>query len=294
MSFPFGTNEYDSAWAFSWGKLRFVLGDALTEIVAVGAPMSAVPYRSRLWSAAGTNGAMVVTWENFVLGRELLTANSQQLTAISAQIELRPNGDFVTRSNEVETVYHRIDDFDWDGDGIVNEDDMNPCCHDGDSTGQDEWAEETIDWMVGAGEENGYYKLTATFPEGFLPRTVLSVGDEKVVVAGPGTYAFLLEKGDWYDLGLEPFVEGVEFAAVDDIPAAAPMRLGGVGPVLTGGWSGDEGRLVLEPPGTNGVGRVLWTPKLRVTPSRWLQVDSGAMRFEAELADRTSRMAEPT
>ena len=27
--FPFGTNEYDSAWAFSWGKLRFVLGDAI-------------------------------------------------------------------------------------------------------------------------------------------------------------------------------------------------------------------------------------------------------------------------
>ena len=25
----FGTNEYDSAWAFSWGKLRFVLGDAI-------------------------------------------------------------------------------------------------------------------------------------------------------------------------------------------------------------------------------------------------------------------------
>ena len=27
--FPFGTNEYDSAWAFSRGKLRFVLGDAI-------------------------------------------------------------------------------------------------------------------------------------------------------------------------------------------------------------------------------------------------------------------------
>ena len=27
--FQFWTNEYDSAWAFSWGKLRFVLGDAI-------------------------------------------------------------------------------------------------------------------------------------------------------------------------------------------------------------------------------------------------------------------------
>ena len=71
MSFPFGTNEYDSVWAFTWGKLRFELGNTNTEIVAVGAPMSAVPYRSRLWSAADTNGARVVTWENFVLGRAL-------------------------------------------------------------------------------------------------------------------------------------------------------------------------------------------------------------------------------
>ena len=69
--FPYGSNEYCSAWAFTWGKLRFTLADASTEIVAVGAPMSAVPYRSRLWSAADTNGARLVTWENFVLGRAL-------------------------------------------------------------------------------------------------------------------------------------------------------------------------------------------------------------------------------
>ena len=25
--FPFGTNEYDSAWAFTWGKIRFTLAD---------------------------------------------------------------------------------------------------------------------------------------------------------------------------------------------------------------------------------------------------------------------------
>ena len=52
--FQFSTNEYSSLWAFTWGKLRFVLGDAESEIAAVGAPMSAVPYRSRLWSAAET------------------------------------------------------------------------------------------------------------------------------------------------------------------------------------------------------------------------------------------------
>ena len=117
--FPFGTNEYSSLWAFSWGKVRFALGDTNAEIVAVGAPMSAVPYRSRLWSAADANGANVVTWENFALNRDTNTP-------VNAQVELRTTGDFVTRSNEVETVYRRVDPEDWDDDGWRNDDDPDP------------------------------------------------------------------------------------------------------------------------------------------------------------------------
>ena len=127
--FPYGSNEYCSAWAFTWGKLRFALADASTEIVAVGAPMSAVPYRSRMWSAADTNDSRLVTWENFVLGRASvadyqLPSTNYQL--VSAQIELRATGDFIARSNEVENVYRRVDPDDWDGDGWENDDDGNP------------------------------------------------------------------------------------------------------------------------------------------------------------------------
>ena len=93
--------------------------DGRAEIVVVGAPMSAVPYRSRLWSAADTNRARVVTWENFVLGRALkedvdsLTSGETPLPLCSlplccSQIELRSTGDFIVRSNEIEKVYHRI------------------------------------------------------------------------------------------------------------------------------------------------------------------------------------------
>ncbi len=117
--FPFGSNEWDSAWALTWGRLRFALADTNTEIAAVGAPMSAVPYRSRLWSAADTNGSRLVTWENFALNRDTDTP-------VNAQIELRASGDFVTRSNEVETVYRRIDQEDWDDDGWRNDDDPDP------------------------------------------------------------------------------------------------------------------------------------------------------------------------
>ena len=117
--FPFGSNSYKSAWAFSWGKVRFELSNTNTEIVAVGAPMSAVPYRSRLWSAADTNDSRFITWENFALNRDTNTP-------VNAQIELRTTGDFVTRSNEVETVYRRVDPDDWDDDGWRNDDDPDP------------------------------------------------------------------------------------------------------------------------------------------------------------------------
>ena len=168
MSFPFGTNEYSSLWAFSWGKLRFELGNTNTEIVAVGAPMSAVPYRSRLWSAADTNGARVVTWENFVQGRAKSgEAESFPLQAgegasseaegipllrlVNAQVELLSTGDFIVRSNEIEKVYRRVDDFDWDGDGILNWSDWNPYWYDGDYAGQEDWWREYVDEMVGVG-----------------------------------------------------------------------------------------------------------------------------------------------
>ena len=117
--FPFGSNSYSSAWAFAWGKVRFALADTNTEIVVVGAPMSAVPYRSRLWSAADTNDSRLVTWENFSLNRDTNTP-------VNAQIELLATGDIVARSNEVEAVYRRVDPEDWDGDGWRNDDDPDP------------------------------------------------------------------------------------------------------------------------------------------------------------------------
>lgn len=117
--FPFGTNEYNSLWALTWGKLRFALADTNTEIAAVGAPMSAVPHCSRLWSAADTNGSRLITWANFALNRDTNTP-------VNAQIELRSTGDFIVRSNEVETVHRRLDPEDWDNDGWRNDDDPDP------------------------------------------------------------------------------------------------------------------------------------------------------------------------
>ena len=268
MSFPFGTNEYDSVWAFTWGKIRFELGNTNTEIVAVGAPMSAVPYRSRLWSAADTNRARVVTWENFVLGRERLSAPAGESAGgtVNAQIELRSTGDFITRSNEVETVYRRIDDFDWDGDGILNWSDWNPYWHDGDYTGQEEWWREYVDETVGTGLENGYYKLTASFPQAGFRRTVLTVGWEEIVVAEPGEYVFLLEKGEDYEFDIEPFSPDVSFEVVDDIPILSPQMSSYWGWGWWMNWTIDGGSLNFTVPSFNRPGYCCWMPTFQATP----------------------------
>ena len=54
---------------------------------------------------------------------------------MNAQIILRPNGDFVTRSNDVETVCRRVNPDDWDDDGIHNERDANPTSANGGTNG---------------------------------------------------------------------------------------------------------------------------------------------------------------
>ena len=129
-AFPIGTNNeaFSSFWYFIDGRIRPTPKDAAHEICAVGVPMSAVPGRSRLWTAEEPDGARVITWENFFLGGD---TNAP----VNAQIVLCPNGDFVTRSNDVETVCCRVNPDDWDDDGIPNDEDANITVCDGDFFG---------------------------------------------------------------------------------------------------------------------------------------------------------------
>ena len=166
--FPFGTNAYSSLWAFSWGKVRFRLDDT-NEIAAVGSPISAVPYRSRLWTLE-TNNAFLVTWENFAQGRirtvDLPQADRSPLPhSVNAQLELHRSGDFVARSNAVETAYRRVCPEDWDDDGIPNDDDANPYFRDGDFFGPrqtlpDEANEGAYCWVEIAADVNTHVVFT--------------------------------------------------------------------------------------------------------------------------------------
>ena len=129
-AFPLGTNDeaFSAFWYFIDGRIRPALHDAAHEICAVGVPMFAVPCQSRLWRLDGEDGSRVLTWENFFLGGDTNCP-------VNAQIVLSPNGDFITRSNEVETVCRRINPDDWDDDGIPNDEDANPTVCDGDFFG---------------------------------------------------------------------------------------------------------------------------------------------------------------
>ncbi len=129
-SFPLGTNgeAFSSFWYFVDGRIRPTPKDAAREICAVGVPMSAVPGLSRLWTVVEDDDSRVLTWENLFLGGD---TNAP----VNAQIRLFANGDFTTRSNNVETVCRRVNPDDWDGDGLANEKDENPLAYDGDFFG---------------------------------------------------------------------------------------------------------------------------------------------------------------
>ena len=123
--FPLGTNLCASLWAHTWGKVRPRFRGVTNEIAAVGTPLSASPGVSRFWAGATTNGTYLLTWEDFVLGRRRI-GDTSPLPTVLAQIELFGNGDFVTRSNAVESVYRRVNPDDWDDDGIANDADDEP------------------------------------------------------------------------------------------------------------------------------------------------------------------------
>ena len=157
-SFPLGANGavFSSFWCFVDGRIRPAPRDAAHEICAIGVPMSAVPGRSRLWRLDGDDGSRTVAWECFFLGGD---TNSQ----VDAQIVLCPNGDFVVRSNEVETVCRRIDPDDWDGDGLANAVDANPAECDGDFFGTCEaWYNGTLGHVLQA-STNGAGETVATW-----------------------------------------------------------------------------------------------------------------------------------
>ncbi len=101
---------------------------SMMSICAAREYASIVPGVGRFWwaDAAGTAGLEAppyrvkrLTWENVYAGRD-------RTGQYSAQIEFHDDGNYITRSNNVESVYRRVLPFDLDNDGLPNDIDPAP------------------------------------------------------------------------------------------------------------------------------------------------------------------------
>ena len=198
--FPLSTNDaaFSSFWYFIDGRIRPTPRDAAREICAVGVPMSAVPGQSRLWMAEEPDGARVIAWENFFLGGDTNCP-------INAQIVLRSNGDFITRSNEVETAYRRVNPDDWDDDGIHNERDANPTSCDGDFFG-------VVNALPPNANPDAYYwlDLSAT--------GALGVATIRVTCDGPSDLGYHLIIARTNQVCHIPLLAGATYAVDSNLP----------------------------------------------------------------------------
>ena len=126
--FPMGTNRVSRFDVLSGGAVEPLPRGTSAAICAAREYASLVPGVSRFWSADADDGAKVLRWDR-------VFANRDSTGEYTAEMRFFQNGDFTTRSNEVETAYRRVNPDDWDDDGIANERDLNPLLCDGDFYG---------------------------------------------------------------------------------------------------------------------------------------------------------------
>ena len=132
FGFPFGTNVVRRLDVLSGGMVESLprqrvegLYSSAMSICAAREWASIVPGVGRFWwadaarSASGPYQAKLLTWENVYAGRD-------RTGQYNAQIEFHDDGNFITRSNNVERVYRRVLPFDIDNDGLPNDIDPAP------------------------------------------------------------------------------------------------------------------------------------------------------------------------
>ena len=128
FTFPFGTGVVHRLDVLSGGMVESLprqraeggCYSSMMSICAAREWASIVPGVGRFWWAdaaarpeAAPYRVKLLTWEN-VYGERDRTGQ------YSAQIELRDDGNFTTRSNNVESVYRRVHPHDLDNDGLPN------------------------------------------------------------------------------------------------------------------------------------------------------------------------------
>ena len=298
FAFPLGTNSgaVASLSVFNDGRIRPTPRDAAREICAVGVPMLAMQGASRFWCAetaavAGQSPyrAKRLTWENFFL-------NADTNVPVNAQIKLLQNGDFTTRSNDVERVYRRVEPFDWDGDGLENTVDPDPLVAGADAHGTNaEWynvvcsnvleavggdgsagtPRPTLSWLDGA-NTNAYYFVDVVTTNGLAP--IYFTGDHESRLGNPVVVA----RGG--ETNHVPLLIGINYAVTSTVPFSVSLPDDGFASVMTNSVSDYDVRWPLDfvfTESIEGSGRVYTVTVEPFDPGGVLTWEGGGMRSGA-------------
>ena len=305
FAFPLGTNSgaVTSLSVFNDGRIRPTPRDAAREICAVGVPMLAMQGASRFWvGEVATNFAppdlvaternpprIRLTWENFFL-------HADTNTPVNAQIELVANGDFVTRSNDVERICRRIEPFDWDGDGLENTVDPDPLVAGPDAHGTNaEWynvvcsnvleavggdgsagtPRPTLSWLDGV-NSNAYYFVDVVTTNGLVP--IYFTGDRESRLGNPVVVARA------YETNHVPLLIGINYAVTSPVPFSVLLTDDGFASVTTNSVSDYDVRWPLDFVFTERIeesGRVYTVTVEPYDPGGVLTWDGGGMRSGA-------------
>ena len=219
FGFPFGTGMVRRLDVLSGGMVESLprqrvggLYHSLMSICAAREYASIVPGVGRFWWAGAARPesapyrVKLISWENLFGGRD-------RTGQYSAQIEFHDDGNFITRSNNVERVYRRVLPYDLDNDGLPNDIDPAPEVPLVPSAWNqsEEWAAAAFPsnaaeisamggyaaWAAarGADPDRRLVSLGVVFDDGSVRPTLLDFGGVPVVADGTAELAFAIDCG---------------------------------------------------------------------------------------------------
>ena len=219
FAFPFGTGVVRRLDVVSGGMVESLprqrVGGAYHSLMSICAAReyaSIVPRVGRFWWAetarpeSAPYRGKVLTWENVYAGRD-------RTGQYNAQIELCGDGNFITRSNDVERVCRRVLPYDLDNDGLPNDIDPAPESPIIPSAWNqsEEWAAAAFPsnvaeiaamggyaaWATARGAEPDrcFVSLSVTFDDGSAWPTLLDFGGVPVVADGAAELVFAIDCG---------------------------------------------------------------------------------------------------